>query len=44
MWRAWAQLRMTRADLFMVVVDVDQGCGIVFPGSQVRESIGFGAV
>jgi hypothetical protein len=33
-WKAWAKLRATRADLFMCVIDMDEGCGVVRPGSQ----------
>ena len=33
-WKAWAKLRATRADLFMCVIDMDEGCGVIRPGSQ----------
>lgn len=33
-WKAWATYRMTRADLFMWVVDTDHGCGIIQRGEQ----------
>jgi hypothetical protein len=33
-WKAWAQLRSSRADLAMCVVDVDYGCGVITRGSQ----------
>jgi len=33
-WKAWAKLRATRADLSMCVVDIDEGCGVIRPGSQ----------
>jgi SAM-dependent methyltransferase len=33
-WKAWAKLRATRADLSMCVVDIDLGCGVVQRGSQ----------
>ncbi len=33
-WRAWAQLRASRADLSMCVVDIDHGCGVIRRGSQ----------
>lgn len=33
-WRAWARLRMERPDLFMRVVDVDCGCGVIERGWQ----------
>ena len=33
-WKAWAKLRATRADLFMGVVDIDEGCGVIRRGSQ----------
>lgn len=33
-WEAWAELRMSRIDLEMCVVDTDHGCGIIRRGSQ----------
>jgi SAM-dependent methyltransferase len=33
-WKAWAKLRATRADLSMWVVDIDLGCGVIRPGKQ----------
>lgn len=33
-WKAWAKLRATRADLFMCVIDMDEGCGVIRRGSQ----------
>ena len=33
-WKAWVDLRMTRADLSMCVVECDQGCGVIRRGSQ----------
>lgn len=33
-WKAWAELRMTRGDLRMRCVDVDFGCGIIELGAQ----------
>jgi len=33
-WKAFALLRMTRKDLSMYVVDVDQGCGVITRGYQ----------
>jgi hypothetical protein len=33
-WKAWAKLRATRADLAMAVVDIDDGCGVITRGSQ----------
>jgi hypothetical protein len=33
-WKAWAKLRATRPDLFMGVVDIDEGCGVIRRGSQ----------
>lgn len=33
-WEGYAEFRFTRPDLFMCVVDIDCGCGIVKPGSQ----------
>ncbi len=33
-WKAWAKLRATRADLSMSVVDVDEGCGVIRRGLQ----------
>jgi len=33
-WEAIAELRMTRTDLSMWVVDTDHGCGIIKKGSQ----------
>jgi Methyltransferase domain len=33
-WKAWAKLRATRPDLSMVVVDIDEGCGVITEGQQ----------
>jgi hypothetical protein len=33
-WKAWAKLRGTRPDLFMCVVDIDEGCGVIRRGRQ----------
>ena len=33
-WKAWAKLRGTRPDLFMCVIDMDEGCGVIRKGSQ----------
>jgi len=33
-WKAWVRLRQKRKDLFMGVVDVDWGCGIIRLGNQ----------
>ena len=33
-WKAFAILRMTREDLNMYVVNINQGCGIVRKGKQ----------
>ncbi len=33
-WKAWAKLRATRADLSMRVLDLDDGCGIIERGAQ----------
>jgi len=33
-WKAWVSLRMTRSDLFMQVVNIDHGCGVIKKGSQ----------
>ena len=33
-WRAWVRLRATRADLHMLVVDADWGCGVIRRGRQ----------
>jgi len=33
-WKAWVKLRATRPDLAMAVVDIDEGCGVIRPGSQ----------
>jgi Methyltransferase domain len=33
-WKAWAKLRATAADLSMCVVDMDEGCGVIQRGSQ----------
>jgi tetratricopeptide (TPR) repeat protein len=33
-WKTFAELRMTRPDLQMHCIDIDQGCGIVKEGSQ----------
>lgn len=33
-WKAFAILRMTRKDLFMYVIDVNEGCGVIIKGSQ----------
>lgn len=34
-WKAIAALRGTRRDLFVGVIDMDEGCGVVRPGRQV---------
>jgi hypothetical protein len=31
-WKAWAELRGTRPDLFMHLIDIDHGCGVLRPG------------
>jgi hypothetical protein len=33
-WRAFVELRRTRSDLYMAVVDTDYGCGIITRGKQ----------
>jgi hypothetical protein len=33
-WKAWVKLRATRPDLFMCVIDIDEGCGIIRRGAQ----------
>jgi len=33
-WKAWAMLRGERPDLFMYVIDVDWGCGVIQRGTQ----------
>ncbi len=33
-WKAFAILRMTRKDLFMYVINVNQGCGVIQRGYQ----------
>jgi hypothetical protein len=33
-WKAWVELRCTRPDLRMYVVDVSQGCGVIERGEQ----------
>jgi hypothetical protein len=33
-WKAWAKLRATRSDLSMLVVDMDDGCGVITRGAQ----------
>jgi len=33
-WKAWVELRSTRPDLQMYVVDVAQGCGVIEQGEQ----------
>jgi len=33
-WKAWVKLRATRPDLFMCVVDMDEGCGVIRRGAQ----------
>lgn len=33
-WEAWAELRMSREDLSMYVIDTDHGCGVVRRGNQ----------
>jgi hypothetical protein len=38
-WKAWAKLRATRADLAMCVVDIDEGCGVIRRGSQMLISL-----
>lgn len=38
-WKAWATLRLSRADLNMRVVDVDHGCGIIMTGNQTPITI-----
>ena len=35
-WKAFAILRMTRSDLNMYVVDINQGCGVIERGHQKR--------
>ena len=34
-YKAWIELRKTRKDLSMVVIDADWGCGIIRKGSQI---------
>lgn len=38
-WRAWVRLRNMRDDLFMYVVDADQGCGVIQRGKQAKVQI-----
>jgi SAM-dependent methyltransferase len=33
-WKAWVELRASRDDLSMQVVDTDYGCGVIFRGKQ----------
>jgi len=33
-WKAWIELRRTRSDLHMQVVDMDFGCGVIRRGQQ----------
>jgi hypothetical protein len=33
-WKAFSELRFTRADLFMTTIDCDWGCGIIKRGNQ----------
>jgi len=33
-WKAWARQRITKPDLYMCVVDIDWGVGIIRPGKQ----------
>ena len=33
-WKAWMKLRATRTDLWMAVVDIDEGCGVIRRGTQ----------
>ncbi len=33
-WKAWVNIRRTRPDLEMYVIDVDWGCGVIKKGSQ----------
>jgi hypothetical protein len=33
-WKAWVKLRRTRSDLWMAVVRMDHGCGIIQRGNQ----------
>lgn len=33
-WEAFVELRMTRSDLFMYVIDTDYGCGVIRRGEQ----------
>ena len=35
-WKAWVELRSTRFDLDMYVIDTDYGCGIIQKGTQSR--------
>jgi hypothetical protein len=35
-WKAWVKLRAQRDDLAMVVVDIDEGCGVIRRGHQQR--------
>lgn len=37
-WKAFADMRCTRSDLAMCVIDTDWGCGIVKPGCQLLYS------
>jgi hypothetical protein len=34
-WEAWVELRKTRKDLNMFVLDADHGCGIIQKGKQI---------
>ena len=33
-WKSWVKLRCSRSDLNMFVIDTDEGCGIIYYGSQ----------
>lgn len=33
-WKAWLNIRMSRSDLNMYVIDTDYGCGVISKGNQ----------
>lgn len=35
-WKAWVTLRSERDDVYMEVVDTDEGCGIIYKGTQEK--------
>lgn len=44
-WKAWVEMRSTRSDISMFVIDTDHGCGVITFGSQdmiiIKEELTF---